>query len=96
MKLGRKLHSEFVLDLPMAVEAYMSITFLGNAVREFQELGWISTTPIYNIVPRLDINVATMTGITTVETVVKASHLTCNMLVGLSIFCLFNLDDKKR
>jgi len=67
----------------------MSITFLGNAVREFQELGWISTTPIYNIVPRLDINIATMTGIhPTVETVV-AQLILLAIYLGGSLYILF-------
>ena len=88
-KLGRKLPLRVLFGLTMAVGAFMSITFLGNAVREFQELGWISTTPIYNIVPRLDINVATMTGIhPTVETVVAQIILLAIYLVG-SLYILF-------
>ena len=88
-KLGRKLPLRVLFGLTMAVGAFMSITFLGNAVREFQELGWISTTPIYNIVPRLDINVATMTGIhPTVETVVAQITLLAIYLVG-SLYILF-------
>ena len=88
-KLGRKLPLRVLFGLTMAVGAFMSITFLGNAVREFQELGWISTTPIYNIVPRLDINVATMTGIhPTVETVVAQVILLAIYLVG-SLYILF-------
>jgi high-affinity iron transporter len=88
-KLGRKLPLRVLFGLTMAVGAFMSITFLGNAIREFQELGWISTTPIYNIVPRLDINVATMTGIhPTVETVVAQIILLAIYLVG-SLYILF-------
>ena len=88
-KLGRKLPLRVLFGLTMAVGAFMSITFLGNAIREFQELGWISTTPIYNIVPRLDINVATMTGIhPTVETVVAQVILLAIYLVG-SLYILF-------
>ena len=88
-KLGRKLPLRVLFGLTMAVGAFMSITFLGNAVREFQELGWISTTPIYNIVPRLDINVATMTGIhPTVETVVAQVILLAIYLIG-SLYILF-------
>ena len=88
-KLGRKLPLRVLFGLTMAVGAFMSITFLGNAIREFQELGWISTTPIYNIVPRLDINVATMTGIhPTVETVVAQIILLSIYLVG-SLYILF-------
>ncbi len=88
-KLGRKLPLRVLFGLTMAVGAFMSITFLGNAVREFQELGWISTTPIYNIVPRLDITVATMTGIhPTVETVV-AQLILLAIYLGGSLYILF-------
>ncbi|HKU83681.1 MAG TPA: FTR1 family protein [Candidatus Nitrosocosmicus sp.] len=88
-KLGRKLPLRVLFGLTMAVGAFMSITFLGNAIREFQELGWISTTPIYNIVPRLDINVATMTGIhPTVETVV-AQLILLSIYLGGSLYILF-------
>lgn len=88
-KLGRKLPLRVLFGLTMGIGAFMSITFLGNAVREFQELGWISTTPIYNIVPRLDINVATMTGIhPTLETVVAQIILLAIYLVG-SLYILF-------
>jgi high-affinity iron transporter len=88
-KLGRKLPLRVLFGLTMGIGAFMSITFLGNAIREFQELGWISTTPIYNIVPRLDINVATMTGIhPTVETVVAQIILLSIYLVG-SLYILF-------
>ena len=41
----------------------MSIAFMGNAVREFQEVGYISTKNLIGIVPRLDINLAAITGI---------------------------------
>ena len=41
----------------------MSIAFMGNAVREFQEVGYISTKNLIGIVPSLDINLAAITGI---------------------------------
>jgi high-affinity iron transporter len=47
----------------MGTGAYMSIAFMGNAVREFQDIGFIPTSPILGIIPRLDITIATMTGI---------------------------------
>ncbi len=62
-KLGRRLPLRVLFALTMGIGAYMSIAFMGNAIREFQELGYISTTPLIGIVPRLDINTATMTGI---------------------------------
>ena len=61
----------------------MSIAFMGNAVRALQELGVIPTTPMFGIVPRLDINLATMTGIhPTLESVVAQVILLAVYLVG--------------
>lgn len=88
-KLGRKLPLRVLFGLTMGVGAFMSITFLGNALREFQELGWISTTHLFGIIPRFDINVATMTGIhPTLETVVGQVILLAIYVVG-SLYILF-------
>ncbi|HEX5186139.1 MAG TPA: FTR1 family protein, partial [Nitrososphaeraceae archaeon] len=57
-KLGKKLPLRVLFGLTMGIGAYMSITFLGNAIREFQEVGYISTTHLFGIIPRLDINLA--------------------------------------
>ncbi|MGB7954247.1 MAG: FTR1 family protein, partial [Candidatus Nitrosopolaris sp.] len=70
-KLGKKLPLRLLFGVTMGVGAYMSIVFIGNAVRSFQELGYIPTTPMIGIIPRFDINVAEMTGIhPTLESVV--------------------------
>jgi len=67
----------------------MSIAFIGNAVREFQEVGYIQTTHLIDTVPRLDINTAAMTGIhPTLETIVAQLVLLCVYLVG-SLYVLF-------
>jgi high-affinity iron transporter len=64
------------------VGAYMSIAFMGNAIREFQEIGLIETTHIAAI-PRLDINLAAMTGIhPTLETVLAQAALLAVYLAG--------------
>jgi len=47
----------------MGVGAYLSIAFLGNAIRELQILDILPYTGLIGIIPRLDINLATMTGI---------------------------------
>ena len=61
----------------------MSIAFMGNAVRALQELGVVPTTPLFGIVPRLDINLATMTGIhPTLESVVAQIILLSIYLIG--------------
>ncbi|MBT4325847.1 MAG: iron permease [Candidatus Nitrosopelagicus sp.] len=70
-KFGRKLPLRALFGLTMGVGAYMSITFLGNAVRELQVLDILPYTGLLGIIPRLDINLATMTGIyPTLETIV--------------------------
>ncbi len=82
-KLGKKLPLRVLFGLTMGIGAYMSIAFMGNAVREFQEVGYISTTHLIGIVPRLDINLATMTGIhPTLETIVAQLVLLAVYLVG--------------
>jgi high-affinity iron transporter len=62
-KLGKRLPLRVLFGLTMGIGAYMSIAFIGNAIRDFQEVGYISTTPLFGIIPRLDINLASMTGI---------------------------------
>ncbi len=82
-EIGRKLPLKVLFGLTMGVGAYMSIVFIGNAVREFQEIDFVPTTPLLGIIPRLDINMATMTGIhPTLETVVAQFALLSVYLVG--------------
>lgn len=82
-KLGRKLPLRVLFGLTMGIGAYMSIAFMGNAIREFQEVGYIQTTHLIGTVPRLDINLATMTGIhPTLETIVAQAVLLAVYLAG--------------
>ncbi len=82
-KLGRRLPLKVLFALTMGIGAYMSIAFMGNAIREFQEVGYISTTHLIGTVPRLDINLATMTGIhPTLETIVAQIALLAVYVVG--------------
>src|ERR671918_208205 len=82
-KLGRKLPLRVLFGLTMGIGAYMSIAFMGNAIREFQEVGYISTTHLIGVIPRLDINLATMTGIhPTLETIFAQIILLSVYLVG--------------
>jgi high-affinity iron transporter len=82
-KLGKKLPLRVLFGLTMGIGAYMSIAFMGNAVREFQEVGYISTTHLIGIIPRLDINMAAMTGIhPTLESVLAQVILLGIYLVG--------------
>ncbi|MDH5659203.1 MAG: iron permease, partial [Nitrosopumilus sp.] len=62
--------------LTMGVGAYLSIAFLGNAIRELQVLELMPYTGMIGIIPRLDINLAAMTGIyPTLETVIAQTIL---------------------
>jgi high-affinity iron transporter len=82
-KLGKKLPLRVLFGLTMGIGAYMSIAFMGNAVREFQEVGYLPTTHLIGTVPRLDINTATMTGIhPTLETIVAQAVLLSVYLAG--------------
>ena len=82
-RLGRRLPLRALFALTMGIGAYMSIAFIGNAVRDLQELGIVATTPLVGIVPRLDINLATMTGIhPTLESVTAQIVLLAIYLVG--------------
>ncbi len=70
-KLGRRLPLRALFGLTMGVGAYLSIAFLGNAIRELQILDILPYTGLIGTVPRLDINLAMMTGIyPTLETIV--------------------------
>lgn len=70
-KLGRRLPLRALFGLTMGVGAYLSIAFLGNGIRELQVLEILPHTSLIGTVPRLDINMATMTGIyPTLETIV--------------------------
>jgi high-affinity iron transporter len=87
-RLGKKLPLRILFGLTMAVGAYMSIAFLGNAIRSLQEIGYISTTSLIGIVPRFDINLAEMTGIhPTLESVIAQLILLAVYIVG-SVYIL--------
>jgi high-affinity iron transporter len=95
-KLGRKLPLRVLFALTMGIGAYMSIAFIGNAVREFQELGYISATNLIGTVPRLDINLATMTGIhPTLETII-AQIILLAVYIGGSLYVLIFRPKRQR
>ena len=84
-KLGKRLPLRALFGLTMGVGAYLSIAFLGNAIRELQVLEIVPYTGMIGTIPRLDINVAAMTGIyPTLETVVGQVILLGVYLVAVS------------
>ena len=95
-RLGRKLPLRLLFGLTMAVGAYMSIAFMGNAIRSFQEIGYISTTSLIGVVPRLDINLADMTGIhPTLESVIAQLILLAIYTIG-SLYILIIQPRRKK
>lgn len=87
-RLGRRLPLRVLFAVTMGVGAYMSIAFIGNAVRAFQEVGYLPATQLVGTVPRLDINLATMTGIhPTLETII-AQIVLLAIYVGGSLYLL--------
>lgn len=75
-RLGRRLPLRALFGLTMGVGAYLSVAFLGNAVRELQVLDIVPYTSMLGTIPRLDVNVASMTGIyPTLETTVAQAVL---------------------
>ena len=70
-KIGKRLPLKALFGLTMSVGAYLSIAFIGNAIRELQTLDIIPVTNMIGVIPRLDINLSTMTGIhPTLETTI--------------------------
>jgi high-affinity iron transporter len=95
-KLGKRLPLRVLFGLTMGLGAYMSIAFLGNAIREFQDVGYLPTTPVFGLVPRLDINVASMTGIhPTLESMVGQIILLTVYAIG-SMYVLIIQPRKKK
>jgi high-affinity iron transporter len=81
-KLGKRLPLRVLFGLTMGIGAYLSIAFLGNAIRELQILEIVPYTSMLGIIPRLDINMAAMTGIyPTLETLIGQA-----ILLGIYLF----------
>lgn len=95
-KLGKRLPLRVLFGLTMGIGAYMSIAFIGNAIREFQEVGYVSTTHMFGIIPRLEINLATMTGIhPTLETTIAQIVLLSIYVIG-SLYILILQPRRKK
>ncbi len=94
--MGKRLPLRVLFGLTMGIGAYLSIAFLGNAIRELQILDYIPYTNMIGVIPRLDINMATMTGIyPTLETVIGQIVL-LSVYVVASIYILIIRPKKER
>jgi len=84
-RIGKRLPLKALFGLTMSVGAYLSIAFIGNAIRELQTLDIIPVTNMIGVIPRLDINLSTMTGIhPTLETIIAQIILLGIYLVAAS------------
>jgi high-affinity iron transporter len=89
-KLGKRLPLRVLFGLTMGIGAYLSVAFLGNAIRELQILDVIPYTNMFGIIPRLDINLAAMTGIyPTLETTIGQIILLAVYLFAASYVLIF-------
>ena len=87
-RLGRHLPLRALFGLTMGVGAYLSIAFLGNGVRELQVIEVVPYTSMMGVIPRLDVNMAAMTGIyPTLETVVAQAVL-LSVYLSASLYVL--------
>ncbi|MCV0431493.1 FTR1 family protein [Nitrosopumilus sp.] len=96
-KLGKRLPLRALFGLTMGVGAYLSIAFLGNAIRELQILDIVPYTSMIGIIPRLDINLAAMTGIyPTLETVIAQIILLGVYLLASSYVLILRPNKEKQ
>ncbi len=96
-RIGKKLPLRVLFGLTMGIGAYLSIAFLGNAIRELQILDIVSYTGMIGTIPRLDINLATMTGIyPTLETVVGQVLLLAVYLIAASYVLILRPRKEKK
>lgn len=63
LRAGRRLPVRLFLRLAVAIVIVLSITFVGQAIQDMQEAGFMNATSLIGIVPRLPRAVADMTGI---------------------------------
>jgi high-affinity iron transporter len=83
-RAGRKLPVGRFLSIAATIIMVLSVAFLGNAVRELQDIGILGATSLIGIVPRLPYLLAEMTGIhPTLETILAQLALTAVYATGL-------------
>ncbi|MGI8589084.1 MAG: FTR1 family iron permease [Chloroflexia bacterium] len=86
-RAGRKLPVGRFLAIAATIIMALSVAFLGNAVRELQNIGVIGTTSLLGTVPRLPHLLAELTGIhPTLETIAAQLVLTAIYVGGGVVF----------
>lgn len=87
-KVSKRLPLRVLFGLALGIGAYVSIALIGNAVREFQEVGYISTTPTFAIIPQLDINIAVLAGIRPTLETITGQLILLSIYIADSIYVL--------
>ncbi len=88
-RAGRKLPVGRFLSIAATIIMVLSVAFLGNAVRELQDIGILGATSLIGIVPRLPYLLAEMTGIhPTLETILAQVALAAIYATGLVALAL--------
>lgn len=83
-KIMKKLPLRVIFGITMGIGAFMSVVFIGNAIRSFQEAGYIQITPVMDTIPMLNSSIASMTGIhPTLESLLGQIILIGIYLIGL-------------
>ncbi len=95
-RIMKKLPLRGIFGVTMGIGAFMSVAFIGNAIRSFQEAGYIQTTSLIGTIPILDTSIASVTGIhPTLESLVGQIVLTGIYLTGLTLMLVIKPKEKK-
>ena len=82
-RAGRRLPVKTFLGAAATIIMVLSVAFLGNAVRELQNIGLLNATSLIGVVPRLPLVLADLTGLhPTVETLAAQAVLAGIYLAG--------------
>lgn len=93
-KIMKKLPFRAIFGVTMAIGAFMSVAFIGNAIRSLQVGGYIPTTPLSSIIPTLDPSISSMTGIhPTLESLLGQVILIGIYLIGMAFMFVLRPKD---
>lgn len=87
LRLKKRLPLHLFFRVAVSVTAILAVTFIGNAARALQEAGLLPITNLIGMMPRLNPNVAALTGVhPTLETLLAQGGLILLYGVGLVTF----------
>ncbi len=87
LRLKKRLPLHLFFRVAVSVTAILAVTFIGNAARALQEAGLLPITNLIGLMPRLNPNVAALTGVhPTLETLLAQGGLILLYGIGLITF----------